>query len=145
MKESNTTTSDKNPPGSFGRTARKFLILLAITVVAGFALWTWAALAYVYSSGERAGYVQKLSYKGWIFKTWEGDLAMVNLPGTAPEIFHFTVREDEVARRIEQVMGRRVAVAYEEHLGVPMSMFGETSHFVTDVRLTEVESEKGQR
>ena len=68
----------------------------------------------------------------------------VNLPGTAPEIFHFTVREDDVARHIEQVMGRRVAVAYEEHLGVPTSMFGETSHFVTDVRLTEVEGEKVQ-
>jgi hypothetical protein len=97
-------------------------------------LYTWITLRFSYSSGERAGYVQKLSRKGWVCKTWEGELAMVNLPGVAPELFNFTVRDSDVAARINQTMGRRVALSYEEHRGIPSSCFGETGYFVTDVR-----------
>jgi hypothetical protein len=101
------------------------------------ALYTWIALSFAYSSGERAGYVQKLSHKGWLCKTWEGELAMVNLPGVAPELFPFTVRDSSVAARINDSMGRRVALSYEQHRGIPSSCFGETEYFVTDVRLVE--------
>jgi len=34
-------------------------------------------LQVVYSDGERVGYIQKISRKGWVCKTWEGELAMV--------------------------------------------------------------------
>jgi hypothetical protein len=112
------------------------LLLLALLVLigGGFALYTWAALSYTYSSGDRAGYVQKFSHKGWLCKTWEGELAMVNLPGALPEIFRFTVRRDDVAARLNQSMGQRVALHYEQHRGVPSSCFGETEYFVTEVR-----------
>jgi hypothetical protein len=112
------------------------LLLLALLVLigGGFALYTWAALSYSYSSGDRAGYVQKFSHKGWLCKTWEGELAMVNLPGALPEIFRFTVRRDDVAARLNQSMGQRVALHYEQHRGVPSSCFGETEYFVTEVR-----------
>jgi hypothetical protein len=118
------------------RSSRWPLLLLALVVLAagGFALYTWATLAYSYSSGERAGYVQKFSHKGWLCKTWEGELAMVNLPGAMPEVFRFTVRDDAVAARINQSMGQRVALHYEQHRGVPSSCFGDTEYFVTDVR-----------
>ena len=46
------------------------------------------------STGERAGWVQKFSNKGWICKTWEGELAMVSMPGVAPEKFLFTIRDN---------------------------------------------------
>ncbi len=112
------------------------LLLLALLVLigGGFALYTWAALSYSYSSGDRAGYVQKFSHKGWLCKTWEGELAMVNLPGALPEIFRFTVRRDDVAAHLNQSMGQRVALHYEQHRGVPSSCFGETEYFVTGVR-----------
>ena len=115
---------------------RWLLLVLAIPVLiaGGFAVYTWAALSYTYSSGERAGYVQKFSHKGWLCKTWEGELAMVNLPGTLPEIFRFTVRGDDVAARLNQSMGQRVALHYEQHRGVPSSCFGETEYFVTEIR-----------
>ncbi len=87
--------------------------------------------------GDRAGYVQKFSHKGWIFKTWEGELAMVSMPGTNPEKFYFSVRDDSVAAVINQTLGRRVAVHYEQHVGVPVSWFGETEYFVVEVRLAE--------
>jgi hypothetical protein len=98
------------------------------------ALWTWITLSFGYSTGERAGYVQKLSRKGWICKTWEGELAMANLPGAMPEIFQFSVRDDSVAARLTQTLGQRVSISYAQHKGVPTSCFGETEYFVTDVK-----------
>ena len=97
-------------------------------------LWTWITMAYTYSSGDRAGYVQKFSKKGWICKTWEGELSMVNIPGQAQERWYFTVRDDSIAKVLTSVMGQRVSLTYEEHRGVPFSCIGETSYFVTGVR-----------
>jgi len=110
------------------------IALMAVLVLGG---WTWATLTYDYSDGERAGYVQKFSRKGWICKTWEGEQALVNLPGAMPEIFYFSVRDDAVAKRIQQVVGKRVALSYEQHIGIPTSCFGDTQYFVTDIRVVE--------
>jgi hypothetical protein len=77
--------------------------------------------------------VQKLSRKGWLCKTWEGEMAMVSMPGAIPEKFLFTVRDDAVADRINKVMGKRVTLHYEEKVGLPTTCFGETRHFVTSV------------
>ena len=110
------------------------VILIAVL---GFGGWTWATLSYNYSDGERAGYVQKLSRKGWICKTWEGELALVNLPGAMPEIFYFSVRDDAVAKRIQQSVGKRVALSYEQHIGIPTTCFGETEYFVVNIKDVE--------
>jgi hypothetical protein len=120
------------------KSRRKWLLLpLAIVLlpVLIFAFWAWITLGYVYATGERAGYVQKLSEKGWLCKTWEGELAMVNLPGSVtPQIFAFTVRSDSIARLILNESGKRVSLTYEQHRGVPTTCFGETEYFVTNVR-----------
>jgi hypothetical protein len=122
---------------NLGKSVFKYTLISLLVLVAGAVLWTWATLTYDYSDGERAGFVQKFSRKGWICKTWEGELALVNLPGAMPEIFHFSVRDDAVAKRIQDVVGKRVALTYEQHIGVPTSCFGETQHFVVDVRVVE--------
>ena len=111
------------------------LILLLIPVVIS-SLWVWVTLGYTYALGERAGYVQKISKKGWLCKTWEGELAMANLPGTMPQIFSFTVRNDSIAHVIEQNAGKQVSLTYEQHRGVPTSCFGETEYFVIGVHKT---------
>ena len=108
------------------------LVILLIPVVI-IALWIWVSLGYTYAMGERAGYVQKISKKGWICKTWEGELAMANLPGTMPQIFSFTVRSDSIAHVLEQNAGKQVSLTYEQHRGIPTSCFGETEYFVTRV------------
>jgi hypothetical protein len=112
-----------------------FVVLFAVLLVpiVIIALWGWVSLGYAYSSGERAGYVQKISKKGWICKTWEGELAMANLPGTMPQIFAFTVRNDSIAKVIEQNAGKQVSLSYDQHRGVPTTCFGETEYFVTGV------------
>lgn len=99
-----------------------------------FTLWAGVTLTFSYSNGTRTGFVQKLSRKGWICKTWEGEMAMTAQPGVAPTIFAFTVRSDSVAQAITAVEGKQVTLTYEEHQGVPSSCFGETGHFVTAVR-----------
>jgi hypothetical protein len=112
------------------------LLAILIVPVVGGALWIWISLGYTYAMGERAGYIQKISKKGWLCKTWEGELAMANLPGTMPQIFTFTVRSDSVAHVIEQNAGKQVSLTYEQHRGVPTSCFGETEYFVTKVHRT---------
>jgi hypothetical protein len=115
----------------------KIAFVIVFTAVLAFGGWTWFSLTYNYSDGERAGYVQKLSHKGWICKTWEGELALVNLPGAMPEIFHFSVRDDVVAKRIQQSVGKRVALSYEQHIGIPTTCFGDTQYFVVNIQVVE--------
>jgi hypothetical protein len=123
-----------NVPGKKSHWKLWLVLILFVLPAALLAAYTWVTLHYAYSSGERAGYVQKISKKGWLCKSWEGELAMTTVPGTAPQIFQFSVRDDATARRIEQAAGQRVALAYQQHKGVPGSCFGETEYFVTGVR-----------
>jgi hypothetical protein len=109
-----------------------FLIIVVFPALV-FSAYTWVTLHFVYGSGDRAGFVQKISRKGWIFKTWEGELAMVNLPGTVPEIFEFSVRNDDVAAQIQSSMNQRVVLHYDEHRGIPVKWFAETRYFATAV------------
>lgn len=125
------------PPPRPRRRAGLVVLLIPVAVILLFVLYTWLALTFNYSEGERAGYVQKFSRKGWMCKTWEGELAMVNLPGAMPEIFRFSVRDDAVAAGLNETMGRRVRLHYEQHKGVPTSCFGETEYFVTEVEPLE--------
>lgn len=109
------------------------IVLLALAALA--AAYTWLTLTWSYSSGERAGYVQKFSKKGWVCKTWEGELAMVSMPGTVSEKFYFSVRDEAVAARINQTLGKRVVLTYEQHVLVPTSCFADTEYYVSDVKL----------
>jgi hypothetical protein len=109
------------------------LVVLAALVAGYFAV----VLNWSYSTGERAGWVQKFSHKGWICKTWEGELALVSLPGSSVEKFFFTVTDDRVAEQITKAVGKRVSLHYEEKVGLPTSCFGETRHFVNKVTATD--------
>lgn len=112
---------------------RYFLPVLAVLILLVLG-WVWLTLHWSYSEGERAGYVQKLSKKGWLCKTWEGEIAMVTMPGAIPEKFLFTVREDELAVKINALAGKRVVLNYAQHKFVPSSCFGDTEYFVESVR-----------
>jgi len=110
------------------------LIGIVVVLVAGYFLivFNWS-----YSEGERAGWVQKLSSKGWLCKTWEGEMAMVSMPGSMSEKFIFTVWDEATAGEISKLMGKRVSLHYEEKAGIPTSCFGETRHYVTKVSSVE--------
>ena len=106
-----------------------FLILLA-ALGAGY---TAFVLGFSYSAGDRAGVLQKFSRKGWICKTWEGELAMTTVPGVAPILWQFSVRDDRVAEQVRKALGRWVVVNYAEHRGLPTSCFGDTPYFVDSI------------
>jgi hypothetical protein len=112
-----------------------FLTLLLLGVG-----WVWLTLHWSYAEGERAGYVQKMSKKGWLCKTWEGEIVMVSMPGAIPEKFAFTVREDFMADKINALAGQRVVLRYQQHRYIPFSCFGETEYFVEAVRSIQAES-----
>jgi len=113
-------------------------VLVAVLVLAGLAAaYTYGSLRWSYSEGERAGYVQKLSRRGWVCKTWEGELAMVTMPGAIPEKFYFSVPSEAVAAKINESIGKRVALTYQQHVGVPSSCFGDTAYFVSGVTVVE--------
>jgi hypothetical protein len=112
-------------------------IVLVGVVAGGFALYALAALNVAYSEGERSGLLQKFSRKGWVCKTWEGEIAMSYMPGVAPVLWDFTVRDDAVANQVNEGLGKKVVLHYHEHRGVPTSCFGETQYFVDSLRVVE--------
>ena len=124
------------PRQSFKRRHWGKLLLIAMVVipVLGVSAWTGVALNWSYSNGERAGYVQKMSSKGWLCKTYEGTLYTDIAKGFRSDSFQFSVRNDSLAQVIENMSGRKVALHYEQHKGVPSNCFGETEYFVTGVR-----------
>jgi hypothetical protein len=119
---------------------RRFILWgvgVALALAGCFTGYTWIALHWSYSRGERVGYVIKLSEKGWLVPTYEGELALLPVPGTVPEKFQFSVPDKEVAERINKLSGKRVALLYQQHKGVPTSFFGESEYFVIDARVAE--------
>ena len=116
-------------------TRGKFLFwTVAVLIVAPLAYFL-VVFNWSYADGEHAGWVQKFSSKGWLCKTWEGEMAMVSLPGSAPEKFYFTVMDDKVAEEVSKAIGKRVSLHYEQKVGIPTSCFGETRYYVKGVEV----------
>jgi len=122
-------------------TISKRVSLLLLSLIGGvivlFAIYTWFTLTWSYSEGERAGFLQKFSKKGWLCKTWEGEILLSSMPGAIPERFEFSVRSDAVARQLLAATGKRVLLSYEQHKGIPSSCFGETEYFIEKVIVTQ--------
>ena len=112
-------------------TVASLVIALPILVIV---LWATITLNYTYSSGERAGFLQKVSKKGWLCKTWEGEIQLSAMPGATPEIFSFSTRSDSIAAVLNRLNGQRVVLDYKQHKGVPTSCFGDTEYFIVGVR-----------
>ncbi|HEX8850919.1 MAG TPA: hypothetical protein VF761_15415 [Gemmatimonadaceae bacterium] len=127
------------PPRRRRHWLRWIITIVVLVPLLVISLWTAIALNWSYSRGYRSGYVQKFSRKGWLCKTWEGELAIVNVPGSQPEIFRFTVRKDSIASLLQHAMGDRVTLQYAQHVGIPVSCFGDTQYFVEGVQaITEM-------
>jgi len=115
----------------------KSILGIVVAMVLALGGYAFVVTSWSYSSGERAGWVQKLSSKGWLCKTWEGEMAMVSMPGTTTEKFYFTVWDEDIAEQINKVMGKRVSLHYEERKGIPTSCFGETRYYITKVSVVD--------
>ncbi|HWW70979.1 MAG TPA: hypothetical protein VN089_13640 [Duganella sp.] len=114
-----------------------YFIGLVAAALLVFVAYTWAMLHISYSEGERAGYLQKFSTRGWICKTWEGEILLTSMPGAIPEKFEFSVRDEAVARQLTDATGKRVVLSYAQHKGVPTQCFGETEYYITKVQVQQ--------
>src|ERR1035437_5091890 len=117
--------------------AVKIALLLVVVVVALSAGYVMIALNWSYSKGERVGYVQKFSEKGWLCKTWEGELQMLPIPGALPEKFNFSVRDKALIGKINSTLGKKVVLSYEQHKGIPTTCFGESEYFAVNAKALE--------
>jgi hypothetical protein len=118
-------------------TGWKIVVLAVVVPIAVLVLYLWVVLSWAYSDGERAGILQKLSRKGWVCKTWEGELAISIIPGVTPTIWDFSVRDEKLIPELNAALGKRVVLHYTEHRGVPTTCFGETRYFVNRVRIAD--------
>jgi hypothetical protein len=114
---------------------RRWILFLLLVPLALVALYVAVELNWSYSTGERAGWIQKVSRKGWLCKTWEGEMAMVTMPGAVPEKFYFTVWDPQVVAQINHSIGQRVALTYQQKKGLPSSCFGDTEYWITGMRV----------
>ena len=129
-------SADPKPrPRKWSRRWKWILALVLLLPVLIVVLYTTVALSWAYSEGQRAGYLQKFSRKGWLCKTWEGELALSSVPGVAPTMWNFTVRKKATADQVNLALGRRVVLYYQEHRGVPTTCFGDTPYFVDSIRI----------
>ncbi len=115
----------------------KIVVMLILAVVVLSAGYVTIVLNWSYSKGERIGYIQKFSEKGWLCKTWEGELQMLPVPGALPEKFLFSVRDKAAIDKINSSMGKKVSIFYEQHIGIPTSCLGESQYFAVDARTLE--------
>lgn len=120
-----------------GKKAIKIVVVVILAAVVLCAGYVMVVLNWSYSKGERIGYVQKFSEKGWLCKTWEGELQMLPVPGAIPEKFLFSVRDKSVIDKINSSMGKKVSLFYEQHKGIPTTCFGESEHFAVDAKTLE--------
>jgi hypothetical protein len=121
------------PKPGLWRRIKRILFYWVAGVLLAVLLWTVFAYHWNYSEGDRGGVLQKFSKKGWLCKTYEGELALYVVPGMAPEIWEFSVRDEAVAAQLSSFVGERVQLHYAEHRGLPTSCFGETAYFVDRV------------
>ncbi|MEK0429489.1 MAG: hypothetical protein RL001_2016 [Pseudomonadota bacterium] len=110
------------------------LFTLVVILLLCLAAYTWLVLNWSYSSGERAGLLQKFSRKGWVCKTWEGELMLTAMPGAIPEKFEFTVRDDQLAAELSANAGKKIVLSYSQHKGLPSSCFGDTEYFAQQMQ-----------
>ena len=119
----------------FGR----FLGILTIVIIlalGGFIYWKYY---FVYSEGNRSGILQKFSYKGTIFKTYEGELILSSIRSTgnitlASEKFFFSVKNKDVAKKMENMQGHFVTLHYKMKNGT-LPWQGDSPYIVDSVKL----------
>jgi hypothetical protein len=110
-----------------------YAIVALVVALLLFTLYLGMVFSWSYSDGERAGILQKFSRKGWVCKSYEGELAMSIVPGVTPTIWEFSVRDERVVPKLSAAIGRRVVLHYTEHRGIPTTCFGNTGYYVDSV------------
>ena len=137
MDDQKSSTFQPKKTGGF----KKFLRWFAFIALLLFAIIFWWQYYYTFSTGLQGGKMQKISYKGNVFKTWEGYLLISlsttdnNFTLTSKE-FPFSVKNDSIAHVLEKYEGKRVKVRYQQKNGT-LPWRGDTPYIVDEVTVDE--------
>jgi hypothetical protein len=124
---------------------RKFIGCGTLLILVAFGVFFWWRYYFVFGEGVKAGDLNYLVKKGYVFKTWEGRLIQTGFKTPAPgsmqsNEFEFSVVSDSVARKLENASGKFVELRYKEYLN-PLPWRGMSKYMVTQV--LRVEEERG--
>jgi len=120
---------------------KRFVVWFSIIVVVVVGIFIYWKYFYDYSEGFRAGLIQKVSYRGNIFKTYEGEMILSSVQSKtdvalASEKFLFSIVDKNTATKLEQLQGKYVVVHYHEKNGI-FPWRGDTKYLVDSVRLSQ--------
>ena len=105
------------------KTGAKVATVLSIVVVLVLAGWLWFRFYFVFAEGVKAGELNRFTYKGYVFKTYEGKLIQAgynseNAKGTIQSNeFDFSVDNEQVAEQLMKSTGKMVELHYKEYKG----------------------------
>jgi hypothetical protein len=108
---------------------KKIIIYLSLILIFGVSSYVAIVRYYSISDGIRSGELIKISHKGFLFKTWEGELSQ-GLSGA--QIFSFSVIDENVVEKLKQYQGQYVKIEYKEHLDT-FFWLGDTNYYISDV------------
>lgn len=133
--ESTKTADFQQKKGASG--FKKFLRWLLFICILIFCVFFWWKYYFTYSDGNRTGLLQKLSRKGTIFKTYEGEMVLSSIASTnnvalASEKFYFSVEADSIAKKLQDYEGKNVKVHYLQKNGT-LPWRGDTEYIVDAV------------
>ena len=134
-KQSINTSIDKGKKAASRFVRRLLLALTFLAILAGVLYYLYASMTY--SDGSRTGQLIKISEKGYVFKTYEGQLSLggISVEGNETNIgsiWEFSVVNDGIYRRLQELQGQKVKLQYEEkYERIPWR--GDTKHIITNV------------
>lgn len=132
------TTDTQAAPSNLGKKVKRYFILFLLVLILGGSGITYLMSSYCYSSGERTGSVRKFSHKGYVFKTWEGELYGSDFQTSQQTAFNFSVMDENTANKIEQAMrtNDKVVLKYcEKKFKFPWQ--GDTYYFIENINIVK--------
>lgn len=124
---------------SIGRKIKRFFLMLLGILLIGGLIFVWVA-GWTFSEGTRAGELIKVSRKGVVFKTYEGQLNLGGFQsdnaGIVGNIWEFSTTKNDVYDRLQELEGKKIKLHYRQRYK-PMPWQGKTDYFVHKVEVIE--------
>ena len=119
-----------------GKMKKFFIVFFIVLVLAGAAIFWWRHY-FVFGEGVKAGTLNYIVKKGYLFKTWEGKLIQSGFKTPTPGAiqsneFQFSIANDSLAKSLERASGKFVELRYKEYIA-PLPWRGVSKYVVVEV------------
>ena len=120
------------------KTSTKVASIASIILILALAGFIFVKFFFVFGEGVKAGQLNQVMYKGYVFKTYEGRLIQSGFKGAKgtnsiqSNEFNFSVVDKAVADSLMRCSGKTVELHYKEYLGT-LSWRGMEKYIVDDI------------